>query len=215
MLVDIDKNEGNDTYLSIKKRNVSLDDKVVALTFDDGPSKYTDKILDVLKKYNACGTFFLIGNKVDFYGDTLIRMLKEGSEIGNHSYDHKLLTRLSKEEFQEEINKTQEAIKRVTGFTPTLFRPTYGGYTNTLKSYTDLKFVLWDVDSRDWQVKTKDKILKNVLPNVKSGSIILMHDNHEYSLNALEDIISNLKKQGYKFVTVSELLELKKLRESE
>ena len=215
MLVDIDKNEGNDTYLSIKKRNVSLDDKVVALTFDDGPSKYTDKILDVLKKYNACGTFFLIGNKVDFYGDTLIRMLKEGSEIGNHSYDHKLLTRLSKEEFQEEINKTQEAIKRVTGFTPTLFRPTYGGYTNTLKSYTDLKFVLWDVDSRDWQVKTKDKILKNVLPNVKSGSIILMHDNHEYSLNALEDIISNLKKKGYKFVTVSELLELKKLRESE
>ena len=215
MLVDIDKNEGNDTYLSIKKRNVSLDDKVVALTFDDGPSKYTDKILDVLKKYNACGTFFLIGNKVDFYGDTLIRMLKEGSEIGNHSYDHKLLTRLSKEEFQEEINKTQEAIKRVTGFTPTLFRPTYGGYTNTLKSYTDLKFVLWDVDSRDWQVKTKEKILKNVLPNVKSGSIILMHDNHEYSLNSLEDIISNLKKQGYKFVTVSELLELKKLRESE
>ena len=215
MLVDIDKNEGNDTYLSIKKRNVSLDDKVVALTFDDGPSKYTEKILNVLKKYNACGTFFLIGNKVDFYGDTLIRMLKEGSEIGNHSYDHKLLTRLSKEEFQEEINKTQKAIKRVTGFTPTLFRPTYGGYTNTLKSYTDLKFVLWDVDSRDWQVKTKDKILRNVLPNVKSGSIILMHDNHEYSLNALEDIISNLKKQGYKFVTVSELLELKKLRESE
>ena len=215
MLVDIDINEGKDTYLSIKKKNVSIDDKVVALTFDDGPSKYTDQILDILKKYNACGTFFLIGNKVEFYSDTLRRMLEEGSEIGNHSYDHKLLTRLSKEAFQEEINKTQMAIKKVTGFTPTLFRPTYGGYNNTLKSYTDLKFVLWDVDSRDWQVKTKDKILKNVLPNVKSGSIILMHDNHEYSLNALEDIISNLKKQGYKFVTVSELLELKKLRESE
>ena len=215
MLVDIDINEGKDTYLSIKKRNVSIDDKVVALTFDDGPSKYTNKILDVLKKYNACGTFFLIGNKVEFYSDTLRRMLEEGSEIGNHSYDHKLLTRLSKEEFQEELNKTQEAIKKVTGFTPTLFRPTYGGYTNTLKSYTDLKFVLWDVDSRDWQVKTKDKILKNVLPNVKSGSIILMHDNHDYSLNALEDMIESLKKQGYKFVTVTELLELKTLRESE
>ena len=84
-----------------------------------------------------------------------------------------------------------------------------------MKSYTDLKFVLWDVDSRDWQVKTKDKILKNVLPNVKSGSIILMHDNHDYSLNALEDMIESLKKQGYKFVTVTELLELKTLRESE
>ena len=215
MLVDIDINEGKDTYLSIKKKNVSIDDKVVALTFDDGPSKYTDQILDILKKYNACGTFFLIGNKVEFYSDTLRRMLEERSEIGNHSYDHKLLTRLSKEAFQEEINKTQMAIKKVTGFTPTLFRPTYGGYNNTLKSYTDLKFVLWDVDSRDWQVKSKEKILKNVLPNVKSGSIVLMHDNHEYSVNALEDMIESLKKQGYKFVTVTELLELKNLRESE
>ena len=215
LLIDIDKTEDNDIYLSIKKRNVSLDDKVVALTFDDGPSKYTNKILDVLKKYDACGTFFLIGNKVDFYGDVLKRMLLEGSEIGNHSYDHKLLTRLSKTQFQEEISKTQDAIKKVTGFTPTLFRPTYGGYTNILKSYTDLKFVLWDVDSRDWQVKTKDKIIKNILPNVKSGSIILMHDSHEYSLNALEDVLKSLKNQGYKFVTVSELLELKKLRESE
>ena len=142
-------------------------------------------------------------------------MLEEGSEIGNHSYDHKLLTRLSKEEFQDEINNTQEAIKKITGFTPTLFRPTYGGYTNTLKSYTDLKFVLWDVDSLDWKVKSKTKILKNVLPNVKSGSIILMHDNHRYALDALEDIITNLKSDGYKFVTVSELLELKNLRESE
>ena len=215
LLIDIDKQADNDTYLSIKKRNVSLDDKVVALTFDDGPSKYTDKILNILKKYNACGTFFLIGNKVEFYSDVLKRMLKEGSEIGNHSYDHKLLTRLSKEDFQEEINKTQEAIKKVTGFTPTLFRPTYGGYTNVLKSYTDLKFVLWDVDSRDWQVKTKDKILNNILPSVKSGSIILMHDNHEYALDALEDVLINLKEQDYKFVTVSELLELKKIRESE
>ena len=215
LLIDIDKNEGKDTYLSIKKRNVSLDDKVIALTFDDGPSKYTNDILNVLKKYNACGTFFLIGNKVDFYKDTLRRMLEEGSEIGNHSYDHKLLTRLSKEEFQDEINNTQEAIKKITGFTPTLFRPTYGGYTNTLKSYTDLKFVLWDVDSLDWKVKSKTKILKNVLPNVKSGSIILMHDNHRYALDALEDIITNLKGDGYKFVTVSELLELKNLRESE
>ena len=90
------KTEGSDTYLSIKRKNVSLDDKVVAITFDDGPSKYTEKILDILKKYDASGTFFLIGNKVEFYGDTLRRMLEEGSEIGNHSYDHKLLTRLSK-----------------------------------------------------------------------------------------------------------------------
>lgn len=213
LLIDIDKTEDTDIYLSIKKKDISMDDKVVALTFDDGPSQYTDKILKLLKKYDACATFFVVGNKVDFYDDTLREMLKQGSEIGNHSYSHKLLTRLSEKEFKEDLNKTQEIIKKLTGFTPKVFRPTYGGYTNKIKKYTDLSFVLWDVDSRDWSVKKKDKILKNVLPNVKSGSIVLMHDNHEYSLKALEPMIKELKSKGYKFVTVSELLELKNLRQ--
>ncbi len=215
LLIDVNEKKYDDTYLSIKKKSVSIDDKVIALTFDDGPSKYTNKILDILKKYDACGTFFVIGNKTIFYKDILKRMLNEGSEIGNHSYDHKLLTRLSENEFKEEINKTQENIKNLTGFTPKLFRPTYGGYTNTLKKYTDLTFVLWDIDSRDWQVKNKDKILNNILPNVKPGKIILMHDNHEYSLNSLENLIKKLKDDNYKFVTVSELLEIKKLKENE
>lgn len=215
LMVDKEESVDEKVYLSVKKKSISLDDKVVALTFDDGPSKYTKNILDILKKYDACATFFLVGNRVSFYRDDLKRMLMEGSEIGNHSYDHKLLTRLSKEEFLEEVSKTQEAIIKETGFTPILFRPTYGGYTNALKSYTDLTFVLWDVDSRDWQVKDKDKILKNVLPNVKSGSIVLMHDGLPYGLNALEDVLETLKSKGYKFVTISELLELKKLRESE
>ncbi len=215
LLIDVNEKKYDDTYLSIKKKSVSIDDKVIALTFDDGPSKYTNKILDILKKYDACGTFFVIGNKTIFYKDILKRMLNEGSEIGNHSYDHKLLTRLSENEFKEEINKTQENIKKLTGFTPKLFRPTYGGYTNTLKKYTDLTFVLWDIDSRDWQVKNKDKILNNILPNVKPGKIILMHDNHEYSLNSLENLIKKLKDDNYKFVTVSELLEIKKLKENE
>ena len=213
--IDIDTSKDEELYFSIKKKNIAADDKVVALTFDDGPSKYTASILDVLKKYDACATFFVVGNRVPFYGNVLRRTLEEGNEIGNHSYDHKLLTRLSKEDFQDEVNKTQDAIKKATGFTPTLFRPTYGGYTNTLKSYTDLRFVLWDVDSRDWEVKSKDKILKNVLPNVKSGSIILMHDGLKYGLNALEDIIKDLKDKGYKFVTISELLEFNKLWDNE
>ena len=215
LLIDVNEKKYDDTYLSIKKKSVSIDDKIIALTFDDGPSKYTNKILDILKKYDACGTFFVIGNKTIFYKDILKRMLNEGSEIGNHSYDHKLLTRLSENEFKEEINKTQENIKKLTGFTPKLFRPTYGGYTNTLKKYTDLTFVLWDIDSRDWQVKNKDKILNNILPNDKPGKIILMHDNHEYSLNSLENLIKKLKDDNYKFVTVSELLEIKKLKENE
>lgn len=213
LLIDVDREENTDTYLNFKKNTINEEDKVVALTFDDGPSKYTKDILDILKKYDACGTFFLIGNKVSFYGEVLREMLSEGNEIGNHSYDHKYLTRLSEEEVKDEINKTQDEIKRVTGYTPTLFRPTYGGYNNTLKSYIDLTFVLWDVDSRDWSVKSTEGIMYNVFKDVKSGSIILFHDNHEYSVNALPSVIKELKKQGYKFVTVSELLELKKLWE--
>ena len=213
LLIDVDREENTNSYLNFKKNTINEEDKVVALTFDDGPSKYTKDILDILKKYDACGTFFLIGNKVSFYGEVLREMLSEGNEIGNHSYDHKYLTRLSEEEVKDEISKTQDEIKRVTGYTPTLFRPTYGGYNNTLKSYIDLTFVLWDVDSRDWSVKSTEGIMYNVFKDVKSGSIILFHDNHEYSVNALPSVIKELKKQGYKFVTVSELLELKKLWE--
>ena len=213
LLIDVDREENTNTYLNFKKNTINEEDKVVALTFDDGPSKYTKDILDILKKYDACGTFFLIGNKVSFYGEVLREMLSEGNEIGNHSYDYKYLTRLSEEEVKDEISKTQDEIKRVTGYTPTLFRPTYGGYNNTLKSYIDLTFVLWDVDSRDWSVKSTEGIMYNVFKDVKSGSIILFHDNHEYSVNALPSVIKELKKQGYKFVTVSELLELKKLWE--
>ena len=215
LLIDVDKQEATTNYTNFKKKTISEEDKVVALTFDDGPSKYTKDILDILKRYDACGTFFLIGNKVSFYGNILKEMLQNGNEIGNHSYDHKYLTRLSENEVKEEVSKTQEEIKRVTGFTPKLFRPTYGGYNNTLKSYIDLTFVLWDVDSRDWEVKNTEGIMNNVLKDVKAGSIILFHDNHEYSVKALPEVIKELKKRGYKFVTVSELLELKKIREGQ
>lgn len=215
LLIDIDKTENTDNYIRIKKKNIDYNDKIVALTFDDGPSKYTSKILDTLKKYDACGTFFVIGNKVEFYSKTIQRMIKEGSEIGNHTYNHKWLNRLSKNEFNDELNKTQEIVKKTTGFTPKLFRPTYGGYSDRLKAYTDLTFILWDVDSSDWKVKKKEKILNNIIPNVKDGSIVLMHDNHEYSVNAIETVIKTLKDKGYKFVTVSELLELKTIRENE
>ncbi len=214
LLIDIDKSKGSDTYFNLKKRNISDEDKIVALTFDDGPSKYTDSILDTLKKYDACATFFVIGNKVDFYDETLNKMLKNGNEIGNHSYSHKWLNRLSEQEFKNELSKTQEEVKKATGYTPKLFRPTYGGYSDRLKKYTDLTFVLWDVDSSDWKVKNTDKIIKNVIPNVKDGSIVLMHDNHKYAADAIEAVVKNLKEEGYEFVTVSELLELKELRES-
>ena len=139
-------------------------------------------------------------------------MLNTGNEIGNHSYSHKWLNRLSKDEFILEINNTQNEVKRITGYTPKIFRPTYGGYSDKLKSYTDLTFVLWDVDSNDWKVKNADKIYDNITKNTFDGSIVLMHDNHRYAAESLDKVIKKLKEEGYSFVTVSELLEVKKLR---
>lgn len=214
LLIDIDKEKDDDIYLDIKKKNIDYNEKVVALTFDDGPSKYTKSILDILKKHNACATFFVVGNKAEFYQTELRRMLEEGSEIGNHSYSHKWLNRLSEAGFKDEINKTQEIIKKITGFTPKLFRPTYGGYSDKLKSYTDLKFILWNVDSEDWRVKNTKKILNNVFGSVKDESIILMHDNHDYATKALDEVIDKLQEEGYQFVTVSELLEIQNLRKN-
>lgn len=212
LLIDIDREKENDIYLSIKKKNIDYDKKVVALTFDDGPSKYTNEILDILKKHKAYATFFVVGNKVEVYADEVRRMIKEGNEIGNHSYSHKWLNRLTEKEFKEEIDKTNRVIKKVTGFSPKLFRPTYGGYSDRLKGYTNLTFVLWNVDSEDWKVKNTQKILNNILNNVKDKSIVLMHDNHNYATKALEEVILKLKEEGYQFVTVSELLEIENLR---
>lgn len=215
LLVDTYSNDVNDSYINLKKRDIDMNSKVVALSFDDGPSKYTDKILNILSKHNACATFFVVGNKVPFYDGVLNKMIKNGNEIGNHSYSHKWLNKLSENDFKNEILKAQEAIKDTTGFLPTLFRPTYGGYSDRLKKYTDLTFVLWDVDSRDWKVKNTDKIYNNIISNVKNGSIVLMHDNHEYAVNSLDRVLSQLESDGYEFVTVSELLEIKKFRENE
>lgn len=194
------------------KRAINIKNKVVALTFDDGPSKHTEKILNTLKKENARATFFIVGNKASFYQSTLLKMVAGGNEIGNHSYSHKLLTRLSNEEFKKEIDKTQEVIFETTGYISKLIRPTYGGYSDKLMSNTDLKLTLWDVDSSDWRYKSERKIVNNVLNYVEDGDIILMHDTFARTASSVEKIIKELKNDGFVFVTVSELNDIKKQR---
>ena len=125
---------------------------VIALTFDDGPSKYTDDILSLLKENNAYATFFVVGNKVETYSSTINTMIKNGNEIGNHSYSHKWLSRLSTNSIKEEIELTQNVLKNIAGYTPTLIRPTYGAVNKKLRNSTDLKVILWDVDTKDWKM---------------------------------------------------------------
>lgn len=186
-------------------RIIDVNKKVVAITFDDGPSVYTNKLLDVLDFYDVNATFFVVGNKVKRYEDVLKRMVKRNDEIGNHSYSHKWLTRLKLGEMEKQINMTQDVIFDVTGYRPKLLRPTYGAVNRVLRKNTDLSIVLWNVDSMDWKTKNSTKIAYNVLNKVQNGDIILFHDTYERTLNALKIIIPKLLIDGYQFVTVSEL----------
>ena len=199
----------------IKNKVIDPNKKMIALTFDDGPSKYTDKIINLLNKYDANGTFFVLGNKVEMYKETLIKMVEQGSEIGNHSYNHKWLIKLNKDEFINQVNQTQSILKNTIGYTPTLLRPTYGSVNDEIKNNTTLDIVLWNIDTLDWKLKNYRDIANRVVEKVDDGDIVLMHDIHERTLKALEIILPKLKEEEYQFVTVSELKKAKELRKYE
>lgn len=186
---------------------------VVALTFDDGPSKYTIEILEFLKENNAYATFFVVGNKVEPYSNTINIMFGNGNEIGNHSYSHKWLSRLSTNHIKEEIELTQSVIKSAINYTPSLLRPTYGSINNKLRKSTNLKIILWDVDTKDWKLKSSNLIAERALNSINDGDIVLMHDVYERTVEALKIIIPELKEKGYQFVTVSELELINSIRQ--
>ena len=206
-------NKTNYEYDVVINRKIDKSKKMIALTFDDGPNYNTSKVIDVLNKYDIKATFFVLGNKVEIYQDVLKESLKNGNEIGNHSYSHKWLIKLNKNELEKQIYKTQEIIKKTTGYTPTLLRPTYGSVNNNIKKLTDFKITLWNVDTLDWKYKSVNRIVNRAVKNPKDGNIILMHDIHERTVKAVEKIIPMLKEDGYDLVTVSELRDIQVLRD--
>ncbi|MFT5170974.1 MAG: peptidoglycan/xylan/chitin deacetylase (PgdA/CDA1 family) [Candidatus Marinamargulisbacteria bacterium] len=184
--------------------------KVVALTFDDGPNKrFTPLFLDILKGEGVKATFFLTGKNVSYYPTLSRRIRDEGHEIGNHSYDHKELTRLTSSEIRLDLKKTQTIFKTRLNKAPTLFRPPFGAYNRrVLKICRDFfqSVVLWDVSSADTtRKKTPETIRGRVLSKVQPGSIVLFHDSNRDTLSALLPVILGLKAAGYGFVSVSEL----------
>lgn len=179
---------------------------MVALTFDDGPSEnFTPIILDVLKENNANATFFVLGNEVKKNKDTLVRMVNEGNEIGNHSYNHKDLTSISDFELYQQIVGTDEFIEDITGVIPTVMRPPYGFINDRISSRIYKPIILWSLDTLDWQNRNTEKICSNILDNVKDGDIVLMHDIYETTADAVKSVVPELVKRGYQLVTVSEL----------
>lgn len=193
------------------KKNIKKPVKPIALTFDDGPSKkLTPKVLKVLKKHHAKATFFMLGSEVNSYPQIAKQVQEAGHEIGNHSYSHPNLKNLTNTQVKNQLTRTSDAIKNATGYKPTLFRPPYGSIDNRIRSLTKLKATLWNVDTLDWKYRNSKKLLANVKRDAYPGSIVLMHDIHISTANGLDAVITYLEKQGYTFVTVSELAKIRK-----
>ncbi|MDR3364329.1 MAG: polysaccharide deacetylase family protein [Clostridiales Family XIII bacterium] len=182
---------------------------MLALTFDDGPSKYTPQILDVLAAYGVNATFCVVGNRVEGFGDTARQIAAQGSQIMGHSWDHKQLTKLSNDEIASELNETNRVINDATGVSPVMYRPPYGAVNDTLKAVSKdlgLSLVNWSVDTRDWESRDADAVYAHIMEDARDGCIILCHDSYESTANAVARAIPELVGQGYQLVTVEELL---------
>jgi polysaccharide deacetylase family sporulation protein PdaB len=194
-------------------------DKVVALTFDDGPNPpYTDEILGVLGEFHVPATFFVIGQNAKLHPEEVRRIVAAGHEIGNHTYHHVDLLKLDRKTMTAEIDRTNRLIRELTGKTPHLIRPPHGfrdPASLEIMKDRNLKVVEWSVMSRDWTNPGVDAIVKRTVEQVKNGSIILLHDGdglaskapRSQTVAALRQIIPLLKDKGYRFVTVDEILQ--------
>lgn len=188
---------------SIDKSDV----KRVALTFDDGPNPdYTEELLQGLEERNVHATFFLLGAQVEKYPDIVKDIYDGGNLIGTHSYEHVNLGNLTDEAACAQVEKTNEAIARITGSSPEYIRPPFGSWKCNLDQEMQMIEVLWDVDPRDWATSNTAAVVEHVVSKVEEDDIILLHDASESSVKAAFQIIDELQSEGYEFVTVDELI---------
>lgn len=206
-----------------KKNNIKQDNnrnlkefsnkKLIAFTFDDGPSYIgTNKLLDNLDKYNARVTFFVLGSRVENYKDTLTKAYKMGNTIGNHTYSHSNLLKLDNYSVMDEIKKTNETIKNITGSETIYLRPPYGNINSDIKNISNMYTILWDLDTEDWKNKDKDRIADYIVSNAHDGSIVLLHDLYETSVDGALLAMERLEKEGYAFVTIDEMIKIKDIQ---
>ncbi len=206
-----------------KKNNIKQDNnrnlkefsnkKLIAFTFDDGPSYIgTNKLLDNLDKYNARVTFFVLGSRVENYKDTLTKAYKMGNTIGNHTYSHSNLLKLDNYSVMDEIKKTNETIKNITGSETIYLRPPYGNINFDIKNISNMYTILWDLDTEDWKNKDKDRIADYIVSNAHDGAIVLLHDLYETSVDGALLAMERLEKEGYAFVTIDEMIKIKDIQ---
>lgn len=187
--------------------SVAKETPKIALTFDDGPSQaYTPVLLDGLKERGVKATFFLIGENVDKYPEVVKRLDEEGHLIGNHTYHHVEITKVSDEEAYKEIQDANEAICRITGKEPEYMRPPFGAWQRDLELKLSVLPVMWTIDPLDWTTENTDEIVNKVVTEAEENDIILLHDCYKSSVEAALRIVDILQKEGFEFVTVDELL---------
>lgn len=184
---------------------------MIALTFDDGPGEETSGVLDVLEKYNAHATFFMLGLQIERYPDIPKRMLDLGCELGNHSYSHANLTKESPEGIREQWGRTDRLLKEACGQATTVARVPYGEINGKISENTNLPAIFWTIDTRDWETKNKDANVAATLQGAGDGHIILLHDIHKSTAESVEPIILGLYEQGYQLVTISEMAKAKNI----
>src|SRR6266478_107632 len=204
---------------SITFSSVHVDGPYIAMTFDDGPSAtLTPKLLDILAARHIKATFFVIGENVTEHSEIVARAAREGHEIGNHSWSHPNFGKMSDDGVRGQVQRTDDAIKGATGARPTLLRPPYGSITARQKRWIHDQFgyqiIIWDVDPYDWKRPGPSVVRNRILKETQPGSIVLSHDIHPGTIEAMPSTFDALEAKGFKFVTVSELIRMAKPKAS-
>lgn len=194
---------------------VHVDSPFIAMTFDDGPSeKLTPQLLDILAAHHIHATFFVIGQNAERAPEILQRAVREGHEIGNHSWSHPAFAKMADASVRREIQRTDDAIRAAIGHSPVLLRPPYGSITARQKQWIASEFgyriILWDVDPLDWKRPGPTVVMNRIVKETRPGSIILSHDIHPGTIKAMPETFDQLQAKGFKFVTVSELIAMGK-----
>jgi peptidoglycan-N-acetylglucosamine deacetylase len=186
--------------------------KCLALTFDDGPGPYTARLLAIMKRYSARATFFVVGRNAAAKPHLLRQMAAEHHEIGNHTYNHPNLTKLSFTGIQGEMRRTQEVVHHATGRRPTIMRPPYGSINSRVNQAVGLPEIMWSGDTHDWRHRNSGRVRRSVLKLAKRNAVILVHDIRHSTVAAMPATLNGLIRRGYTMVTVSELYGGKRLR---
>lgn len=196
-------------------RKIDKSKKLIAFTFDDGPKRgNTERVINALERNDARATFFMLGQNAKLYPESVKKVLESGNEVSGHSYNHPQLTKIGAAGVRKQMKMMNQALKAACGSKAVSVRPPYGAIDQTVKNNVDGPLILWNIDTLDWKTRNANATVQAILKNAKDGDIVLMHDIHLQTVEAVEKVLPKLKERGFEVCTVSELLEAKGVKAS-